>query len=128
MNKQRILKLIITLVIIPIGFYTKFYEGSYQQWVQNSLGGVFYVIFWCLMASIFFPRVKPIKLTTIVVVITCLLEFSQLIQNPFLDSIRHNFIIRTIIGNSFNWLDFPYYFVGGIFGYLILKINSTSFL
>ena len=32
--------------IVPIGFYSKFYRGSAAQWVNGSLGGVFYEIFW----------------------------------------------------------------------------------
>ena len=41
--------LILLLLITPIGFYTKFYSGLGASWVNDSLGGVFYEIFWCLL-------------------------------------------------------------------------------
>ena len=35
--------------LVPLGLYTKVYAGSAAAWVNNSLGGVFYVLFWCLL-------------------------------------------------------------------------------
>jgi hypothetical protein len=45
----------------------------------------------------------------------------QLLDKPFLEIIRSNFIGQTIIGNSFSWSDFPYYIVGSVLGYLIIE-------
>ncbi len=106
------------LIIVPIGFYSKFYNGPATNWVNNSLGGVFYVIFWCLMVYLFFGNTMPWKISTLVLLFTCLLEFIQLWHPPFLQSIRSCFIGSTIIGTSFTWTDFLYYFVGGTIGWI----------
>ena len=119
--------LISILVITPIGFLSKFYTGPAAFWVNNSLGGVFYEIFWCLVVFLFFPRSQPVKIAALILIITSLLEFLQLWQPPFLQIIRSNFIGVTIIGDSFTWLDFPYYFVGSGMGWLwLLFIKSRS--
>lgn len=113
------------LIITPIGFYSKFYQGPAASWVNNSLGGLFYEIFWCLVVFIFFPKAKPGKIGTIVLTITCLLEFLQLWHPPFLQAIRDNFIGVTIIGDCFSWSDFLYYLIGTGMGWLwILLINK----
>jgi hypothetical protein len=39
------------LVTVPVGVYTKFHQGPAADWVNNSLGGVFYEIFWVCFRS-----------------------------------------------------------------------------
>lgn len=120
MNKYRLLILLSLIVIVPIGFLTKFYTGPTQNWVNDSLGGLFYEIFWCLVFGFLLPDTNPLKIAIWVVVATCLLEFLQLYHWPILEIIRNNFIGRTILGNSFNWKDFPYYIFGSVIGYFWL--------
>ena len=130
LNKRTLFTLIALLIITPLGFFTKFYTGNASAWVNNSLGGVFYEIFWCLLIYLLFTKIKPIIIAIIVLFTTCALEFTQLWKPQFLEMLRDNFIIRTIIGNSFSWSDFPYYIVGSIAGLavivLIEKISENS--
>jgi hypothetical protein len=120
--------LISILIITPIGFLSKFYQGPAASWVNDSLGGVFYEIFWCLVAFLFFPNSKPWKIATTILIVTCLLEFMQLWHPPFLQAIRSNFIGVTILGDSFTMSDFPYYFVGSGIGWVWLRWIKTQSL
>ncbi|MBL7067802.1 MAG: DUF2809 domain-containing protein [Candidatus Marinimicrobia bacterium] len=116
--------LVSLLIVIPVGFYSKFYSGSAHTWVNNSLCGVFYEIFWCLILALFFKQLKPLNIALIVLSLTCVLEFMQLWHPPLLELLRDNFIGVTILGNSFTWSDFPYFFVGSLVGYF--WINKIS--
>ncbi|MCD4730999.1 MAG: DUF2809 domain-containing protein [Bacteroidales bacterium] len=120
MAKQRLITVLILIVIVPLGFITKFYSGPAEDWINNSVGGLLYEVFWCLVIAFIFTKIKPIKIAIWVFIITCMLEFLQLWHPVFLEVVRNNFIGRIILGNSFNWMDFPYYFAGSILGYLIL--------
>ena len=120
-SETQLLTLISLVIIVPVGFYSKFYKGPAFFWVNNSLGGLFYEIFWCLLIFLFFTKGKPWIIASIVLITTCLLEFLQLWHPNFLEWIRSNFVGRTILGNSFAWKDFPYYFVGSTIGWLWLK-------
>ena len=122
MNRRRVFSLIALLIITPLGFFTKFYSGSAAAWVNNSLGGVFYEIFWCLLIFLFFTKFKPALIATAVFLITCALEFTQLWKPEFLEIMRENFIIRTVIGNSFTWSDFPYYLIGSLAGFAMMEM------
>ena len=127
MNKRILFNLIALLIITPLGFFTKFYTGASSEWVNNSLGGVFYEIFWCLLIFMIFIKFKPVLIATVVFLITCALEFTQLWKPEFLEILRENFLVRTVIGNSFSWSDFPYYIIGSIAGFaLILLIKRIS--
>lgn len=108
-------------IIVPLGFYTKFYIGPASAWVTNSLGGIFYVVFWSLLFYLAVPQVKPLINALVVFLLTCLIEFLQLWHSDFLELIRSYFIGRTILGTFFSWLDFFYYFLGFIFSILFLK-------
>jgi hypothetical protein len=99
------------LIITPVGFYGKFYSGPWHYWVNNSLSGVLYEIFWCLVLVLCFKRLKPTHIAGIVLAVTCSVEFLQLWRPPFLALLRRNFFGVTILGNVFTWSDFPYYFL-----------------
>ncbi len=113
--------LVSLLVIVPVGFYSKFYAGPAANWVNNSLSGIFYEIFWCLLIFLFCSEGKPWIIAASVLVATCLLEFLQLWHPPFLEFMRSYFIGRAVLGTSFAWSDFPYYFVGCGMGWLWLR-------
>jgi hypothetical protein len=113
--------LISILFIVPLGFYSKFYQGQSSIWVNNSLGGLLYVIFWCLLVFLFLRSTKPWKIAAGVFAVTCLLEFLQLWHPPLLQYLRSHIIGRSVLGTTFAWLDFPYYLAGGGIGWLWMK-------
>jgi len=122
LNSKRLKWLIISLlIVVPLGFYTKFYSGVAQNWVNNSLGGIFYEIFFCLLVYLFFPQVKPIKIVSIVFITTCFLEVLQLWHPPILIHIRKYFLGQALLGTSFSWSDFFHYFIGCTLGYIWIK-------
>ncbi len=118
--------LISILIIVPLGLYSKFYSGQAARWVNDSLGGMLYVIFWCLFAFLFLSNTRPWKIAAAVFAITCFLEFLQLWHPTFLEFLRSNFVGRTILGTSFTWSDFPYYLVGCGIGWLWMKFLQKS--
>lgn len=129
MNKQRLLIVLLLIVVIPIGFYSKFYSGPAKEWVSNSMGGLIYEIFWCLVIAYFLPGVRAIKIAASVFIATSIVEFLQLWKPEFLEFLRSTFIGRTILGNSFNVMDFPYYFLGCLLGwYLLVVIKRVTLM
>jgi hypothetical protein len=109
------------MVIVPLGFSTKFYQGPAAPWINDSLSGVFYEVFWCLLIFLFLPQARPGIIALAVLVLTCFLEFLQLWHRPFLEYLRSFFVGRTILGTTFAWTDFPYYFLGSGIGWFWLR-------
>lgn len=114
--------IIFIISLIPIGLYTKFYNGFASSWVHDSLGGILYVIFWSLFFSIVFQKTKPWKIATIVFIITTILEILQLWHPLFLEIIRDGFIGRAMLGTSFSWLDIIHYCIGLIISFWLIKM------
>lgn len=107
-------------ILIPVGFYTKHFHSASAPWIRASLGGAFYEIFWCLLAGLLLPHAKSAVIAAWVLIATCGIEFLQLWHPPTLEAIRATFIGATILGSSFDWGDFPYYFIGSALGWLWL--------
>ena len=124
MNPRRVLPLLLSIaVVVPVGFYGKrLYHGPAAHWVNDSLGGVFYEILWCVVLAFFLPRWKAARIALAVLIATCILEFLQLWHPPLLEWLRSFFIGRTILGSYFDWSDFPYYFIGSALGWLWLRV------
>ena len=120
-SNKRFWTLILIFIIVPIGFYSKFYSGPGKDWINNSLGGVLYEIFWCLFIFLFLIKIKIWKIAVSVFIATCILEVMQLWHPQSLEYIRSFFLGRTLIGTSFSWFDFIYYFIGSIIGYVLLN-------
>jgi hypothetical protein len=125
MKKERLILALLLIVVIPIGFYTKVYNGPAEDWVGNSMGGLVYELFWCLVLAFLFPGKNPLVIALWVFGATCFLEFLQLWHPPFLENLRSTFIGRTVLGHSFNAYDFPYYFIGCLMGWGVLVAIKT---
>ena len=122
MSRPRLAALLSIAFVVPLGFGLKFYPGPLRGWVNDSLGGVAYEIFWCLVLFAIWPRRSAINPIVIgVLVVTCLLEALQLVDHPVLASIRGNFLGRTLIGTTFVWSDIIYYVIGCALGWLWLR-------
>ncbi|MEA5536431.1 DUF2809 domain-containing protein [Crocosphaera sp. XPORK-15E] len=110
------------LIVIPLGLYSKYYQGIGHQWVNDYGAAIWYEIFWCLFAFYFFFQAKFIKIIPIYVfIITCLLEILQLWNPPLLVLIRSHILGKLLLGTTFSWWDFPHYLVGCFLGWLWLK-------
>jgi hypothetical protein len=103
-------------LLIPAGFLTKAYRGPLQAWVEGSLGGVLYEMFWIWLVSLLFPRWRTWIIVVSVLAATSVIEAGQLWHPAFLVPVRRSFIGRTLIGTSFSWLDFPHYVLGCAIG------------
>jgi hypothetical protein len=103
-------------VLVPAGLVTKIYGGPFRGWVEGSLGGVLYEIFWIGFISFLFPRARTWIIVVSVLAVTSILETGQLWHPAILVPVRRSFIGRTLIGTSFTWLDFPHYILGCAIG------------
>jgi hypothetical protein len=124
-NKTVYLKLIIVVVLISAGLLTKTYSGFGREFVNNYLGGIIYVVFFIILGSLILPSANILKLSLIVLFITCLLEFSQLLKGEILNELRAHFIFRSLIGSVFNVFDFMFYIAGASVGYCFLRFLKS---
>ena len=120
--RDRLAYALALMVITPVGFATKFYDGPLAIWVNQSLSGVLYVAFWILLVMVGVPRLRPVVVALGVFLITALLEVAQLWQPPWLEVIRGHFLGRTLLGTTFVLSDFLYYAFGALLGLSVVAL------
>jgi hypothetical protein len=118
--------LLVTLVaVVPLGFASKHYSGPAQSWVNNSLSGIFYELFWILVGAILLPRVKPWRIAAVVLMATCVLELLQLTDLAVLVYLRSFYLGRVLVGDTFVVSDLFYYIAGCAIGWLLLELIAA---
>lgn len=126
---SKTLKILLLVILVTLGFYTKYYTGPGHEFVHNYLGGIIYVIFWIIFFSTLIPKATPFKVTVWVFLVTSLIEFTQIIHTPFLDHLREYILFRALFGSTFNPFDFIGYFAGAVIGFsmqvIVSKRNNT---
>jgi hypothetical protein len=126
LSKRRFWTMFSIAILVPVGLYSKFYIGPGAWWVNNSLVGVWYVVFWCLVGTFFFENAKARLTVAVVLIVTCIVEFLQLWHPSFLEWLRRFFIGRVVLGTGFTWTDFPYYFIGALLGWFWMRRLPNS--
>jgi hypothetical protein len=107
--------------LVPLGVATKLYTGPGAGWINGSLGGVLYVVFWILLVTLLRPRWPAAWVALGVLLVTCALEVLQLLHPAWLAPVRAGFIGHALLGSSFSWLDFPHYVAGAPLGYALVR-------
>lgn len=102
--------------VVPFGLATKRFPIEAAPWVAESAGGAFYVIFFCLFARLLWPTARAWLAALAVLVATCGVEVLQLWHPAWLDAIRATRPGGLVLGSSFSWADFPWYFLGAACG------------
>ena len=113
-------------IVVPLGFFSKSYQGPGWVWLNHYGGGLFYEIFWCLAVCFCWPKLSDFSISLGVFVVTSLLEVLQLWHPQFLENIRLTFIGKALIGHSFSFLDFPHYLVGCTIGWIWINRLKKS--
>ena len=114
------------LLLIPLGLGTKIYTGPGASWVQGHAGGVLYVMFWITATVWAVPSLSPWTAAGAVLIVTCGLEFLQLWRPSPLHAVRETLVGRILLGSTFDWWDFPHYFLGAGLGGLLIQALTGS--
>lgn len=120
---NRLIYVLGLLIVIPLGLSTKFLDGSGPlfEWWRDSFGDVLYQFALMLVALLVRPKLPLVPLAWGTFLYSSVIEFTQLIQTPWLDALRPTLFGRLMLGSHFVWADFIYYFLGSWGGWWLLR-------
>ena len=124
--KRRVPLCVALLVVTALGLGTSAYEGPERLWVRDHGSGILYVMFWILLVLTLRPDSSPGRVSIVVLVLTCLVEFSQLIDVKWLNDIRKTWLGASLLGIGFKWSDLPYYAIGAIVGWGLVRLLGAG--
>jgi hypothetical protein len=122
LNQSRMMKIGLMAMVFITALYTKKYTGEYQQIIQYHIGGIFYVLFGSLVISLAFPKVKMFLPVIMATGMTCMLEWIQWFQFPFMTGLTRMKVFAYIFGTSYDTADFIYYGIGAALAFIVLWI------
>lgn len=103
------------------------FRAQLPTWWRLVGGGIPYVAFWIFLWATALPDRRLIaKICVGVVLFTCFLEVLQLWNPEPLASFRQTRFGAALLGNTFQWSDFPPYFMGGLVGYVSLRLGGKQ--
>jgi hypothetical protein len=135
--RYRLATIATMVAVVPTGYWVRLH-GPGPEWLNDALGSVAYEVFWiALFWGCFVGRTlgasplwksqrSPFKISLGVFLATCGLEFLQLWQPSLLQALRATIPGRLVLGNTFNWTDFPPYIFGSALGYVWVQCLSKA--
>lgn len=100
---------------VPLGLGAKRAPADgIADWVADHFAGALYVVFWCCAAFAVFPRATRGTVVSAVLLLTFGVEFLQLSDAGWLESLRARRLPALVLGSTFSWTDFPYYAAGAL--------------
>lgn len=104
------------------------WRDNLPNWWRGYGGGIPYVWFWTAFWFVLFPfRRYVLSICIFATTFTCCLEFLQLWQPAALTQFRSTTFGAALLGSGFTWNDFPPYFIGGVLGYVVLRLTCKYF-
>lgn len=117
MKRPRITFTIILTVTVVLGLLSR--RASF---LPSEVGDALWAVMVFSLIRIIWPRWRPVVTAAASLSLSFLVEFSQLIQTPWLNSIRSTFIGHMALGQGFLWLDLVAYTFGIAFILLLTLI------
>jgi hypothetical protein len=111
MTRQRIKYFAGICIIVMLGLLSRHF-GFIPLWVGDVLWAtmIYFILrFFMLKASL-------LKVALISIAISYAIEFSQLYKAEWIDNMRHTFLGRMILGETFFWGDLVSYIAGILIG------------
>lgn len=117
-SRHRLLLAVCIVVVVLLGLASRKYSlfpPGLGKYPGDALWSLMVYFGWAL----FKPSASSCRIAILTLVTSYLIEFSQLIQMPWLNMIRHTTLGYLVLGTVFSWYDLVAYTIGiGVAVYL----------
>ncbi len=100
------------VAVIILGLASRKYPFLFPVIFGKYPGDALWALMVLLICAFFKPGAATGRLALTALAISCLVEFSQLYQAPWINAIRHTTMGHLVLGSTFSWLDMVAYAVG----------------
>jgi len=123
-KRNRINYLFLIVFTILLGLFTR--TKYFPEYLYTFFGDYLYALMFFFIIGFVFVRMNTLLVAVISIAICFIIEFSQLYQAPWIQSIRENTLGGLILGNDFYWRDLPSYVLGGLTGLFLEKLFNRN--
>lgn len=117
-DRNRLIYAAAVLGVIAAGLASRAYPGLFPAFFGKYPGDALWALMIFLLLGFAKPKWPSVTLAVLALVISFAVEFSQLIQAPWIGSIRQTTLGHLVLGTTFGWFDLVAYAIGVAIGYL----------
>ena len=114
-SRSRLSLSISVIAIIALGLASRKYP-LFPAVLEKYPGDALWALMVFAGLAFLMPRASTMRLAATAYIIACAVEFSQLYQAPWINSIRETTLGRLVLGSSFTWVDIAAYGFGVLLG------------
>jgi len=118
-QRNKVLSAVCILVIIVLGLASRKYNFLFPEILGKYPGDALWSLMVYWIWAFFKPAMSPTRIAIFTLITACLDEFSQLIQTPWLNVIRHTTWGHLVLGTMFSWYDIAFYVIGVLIGLVL---------
>lgn len=107
------------LLVIALGLASRRLPGVSSILLGKLPGDALWALMIFVLAGIALPRGSTHRVALVALAICFAVEFSQLYQAPWIESIRRTTLGHLVLGSRFHWPDLPAYALGVASGAII---------
>lgn len=104
----------VLLCIIALGLASRQFAHVLPVWMASHAGDTLWTVAVFLAIAFCFPKWSSLLIGVLALLISFVVEFSQLIDLPFLNKARSTLPGRLLLGSGFLWIDLVRYSIGAI--------------
>ncbi len=120
MSRNRPAYLALIIITIALGLFTRCsYMPAKDGFIATYSGDALWASMVYLIFCILFPKYSSLKIATYALAFSFAIEFSQLNQQDWLNSIRHTRLGGLVLGFGYQSSDLVCYIIGVLLPYLI---------
>jgi hypothetical protein len=108
--RNRVIYSLAVLGVVGLGLATR--EAHLKSMLGKYPGDALWATMLYLGLGILMPRMRPRRLALVTLLAAYGVEFSQMIQEPWLREIRRTRLGHLVLGSTFHWPDLIAYSVG----------------
>ncbi len=120
MRRSRLKLFILLLVVVILGLLSRSsYATGMPEFIQLYSGDTLWALALYILFAFVSPEVASKELLLVSLLVAFGIEFSQLYQADWINSLRSIKLVGLILGFGFKWSDFLCYTVGILLGFIV---------
>lgn len=111
-SRSRLLLFLGCVAVILVGMASRRFPHLFPAVLGKYPGDALWA--WMVFLGVAFlrPRASTVRLTLVAFTVSCVDEFSQIYQAPWINAIRHTAVGHLVLGSTFSWFDMVAYAAG----------------
>ena len=118
-TRGRGIYLILIFIVIALGLASRKFGSFLPGFISTYAGDTLWGLMVFLIIALIFNKKSSRSIASMAILISAAIEFSQLYQSPWINSIRDTTLGGLILGFGFLWSDLVCYLIGIMIGFAL---------